>query len=159
MGCSADAKRQLTSRNLGYNFGTTKYESNKIQGMKLISIYLIFLALFSLREAFRLPAFSRNLWGARVTTNLSTNRVGSKNEWVSVVKRNDLSPGDILPVEVDGLALLVAADLAGEFSIVSSFLLFLWVHELTTWGWTSLYLLMQGRFMPLTMSVHLLELL
>ena len=28
-------------------------------------------------------------------------------------------------VEVDGLALLLAADLAGEFSIVSSFLLFL----------------------------------
>ena len=125
MSCSADAKRQLTSRNLGYNFGTTKYESNKIQGMKLIPIYLIFLALFSLREAFRLPAFSRNLWGARVTTNLSTNRVGSKNEWVSVVKRNDMSPGDVLPVEVDGLALLLAADLAGDSSMVSSFLLFL----------------------------------
>ena len=93
--------------------------------MKLIPIYLIFLALFSLGDAFRRPAFAGNLWGARVTTNLSTNRVGSKNEWVSVVKRNDLSPGDILPVEVDGLALLLAADLAGDSSMVSSFLLFL----------------------------------
>ena len=41
------------------------------------------------------------------------------------MKRKDLSPGDVIPVEVDGLALLLAADLAGEFSIVSSFLLFL----------------------------------
>ena len=93
--------------------------------MKLTTLYPIFLALFSLDKAFRPPAPSGNLWGARVTTNLSTNRVGSKNEWVSVVKRNDLSPGDILPVEVDGLALLLAADLAGDSSMVSSFLLFL----------------------------------
>ena len=94
---------------------------SKIQGMKLAPHYLIFLAIVSLDEAFRLPAFSGNLWGARVPTNLSMSGFGSKNEWVSVVKRRDLSPGDVIPVEVDGLALLLAADLAGD----SSFKLFL----------------------------------
>ena len=101
--------------------------------MKLTTLYPIFLALFSLGKAFRPPAPSGNLWGARITTNLSTSRFVSKNEWVTVVKRKNLSPGDVIPVEVDGLALLVAADLAGEFSIVSSFLLFLmrtWTHYL-----------------------------
>ena len=87
---------------------------SKIQGMKLTHRYLIFLAIISVGEAFRLPAFSGNLWGARVPTNLSTSRFGSKNEWVSVVKRKDLSPGDVIPVEVDGLALLLAVDLAGD---------------------------------------------
>ena len=44
--------------------------------------------------------------------------MGQKNEWVSVVKRRDLSPGDVIPVEVDGLALLLAADLAGKIYAV-----------------------------------------
>ena len=93
--------------------------------MNLTTLYPIFLALFSLGKAFRPPAPSGNLWGARITTNLSTSRFVSKNEWVTVVKRKDLSPGDVIPVEVDGLALLLAADLAGDSSMVSSFLLFL----------------------------------
>jgi nitrite reductase/ring-hydroxylating ferredoxin subunit len=40
---------------------------------------------------------------------------------VSVLKSNDIAAGDLVPVEVDGLAILVAADLDGKiFAIANS---------------------------------------
>ena len=45
----------------------------------------------------------------------------SQEEWVAVLKSNDIAAGDLVPVEVDGLALLVAADLDGKiFAIANS---------------------------------------
>ena len=44
-----------------------------------------------------------------------------KEEWVAVLKSNDIAAGDLVPVEVDGLAILVAADLDGKiFAIANS---------------------------------------
>ena len=44
-----------------------------------------------------------------------------KEEWVPVLKSNDIAAGDLVPVEVDGLAILVAADLDGKiFAIANS---------------------------------------
>jgi nitrite reductase/ring-hydroxylating ferredoxin subunit len=44
-----------------------------------------------------------------------------QEEWVAVLKSNDIAAGDLVPVEVDGLALLVAADLDGKiFAIANS---------------------------------------
>ena len=45
----------------------------------------------------------------------------SQEEWVPVLKSNDIAAGDLVPVEVDGLAILVAADLDGKiFAIANS---------------------------------------
>lgn len=60
---------------------------------------------------------------ARATRNgLSMSKsIGKKEEWVAVLKSNDIAAGDLVPVEVDGLALLVAADLDGKiFAIANS---------------------------------------
>lgn len=44
-----------------------------------------------------------------------------QEEWVPVLKSNDVAAGDLVPVEVDGLAVLVAADLDGKiFAIANS---------------------------------------
>ena len=44
-----------------------------------------------------------------------------QEEWVPVLKSNDIAAGDLVPVEVDGLAILVAADLDGKiFAIANS---------------------------------------
>ena len=44
-----------------------------------------------------------------------------QEEWVAVLKSNDIAAGDLVPVEVDGLAILVAADLDGKiFAIANS---------------------------------------
>ena len=42
--------------------------------------------------------------------------VTKKEEWVTVLKSKDIAAGDLVPVEVDGLAILIAADLDGTFS-------------------------------------------
>ena len=104
------------------------------------------------------------IWDAtdtKIVKNPSRSRgiFGSKNEWVSVVKRKDVSPGDLIPVEVDGLALLIAADLGGDSSMPSSFFTssYAYIDSLPDDGY--LLVLTQGRFMQLTRSVHLLELL
>lgn len=40
---------------------------------------------------------------------------------MAVLKSNDIAAGDLVPVEVDGLAILVAADLDGKiFAIANS---------------------------------------
>jgi len=47
--------------------------------------------------------------------------VQSKEEWVAVLKSNDIAAGDLVPIEVDGLAVLIAADLDGKiFAIANS---------------------------------------
>jgi hypothetical protein len=44
-----------------------------------------------------------------------------QEEWVPVLKSNDIAAGDLVPVEVDGLAILIAADLDGKiFAIANS---------------------------------------
>ena len=44
-----------------------------------------------------------------------------QEEWVAVLKSNDIAAGDLVPVEVDGLAILIAADLDGKiFGIANS---------------------------------------
>ena len=44
-----------------------------------------------------------------------------QEEWVPVLKSNDIAAGNLVPVEVDGLALLIAADLDGKiFAIANS---------------------------------------
>lgn len=44
-----------------------------------------------------------------------------QEEWVPVLKSSDIAAGDLVPVEVDGLAVLVAADLDGKiFAIANS---------------------------------------
>lgn len=47
--------------------------------------------------------------------------VTKKEEWVTVLKSKDIAAGDLVPVEVDGLAILIAADLDGKiFAIANS---------------------------------------
>ena len=47
--------------------------------------------------------------------------IGKKEEWVTVLKSKDIAAGDLVPVEVDGLAILIAADLDGKiFAIANS---------------------------------------
>jgi nitrite reductase/ring-hydroxylating ferredoxin subunit len=44
-----------------------------------------------------------------------------QEEWVPVLKSNDIAAGDLVPIEVDGLAILIAADLDGKiFAIANS---------------------------------------
>jgi nitrite reductase/ring-hydroxylating ferredoxin subunit len=52
---------------------------------------------------------------------MSAKTISKKEEWVAVLKSNDIAAGDLVPVEVDGLAILVAADLDGKiFAIANS---------------------------------------
>jgi nitrite reductase/ring-hydroxylating ferredoxin subunit len=37
-----------------------------------------------------------------------------KEEWVAVLKTSEIAPGELVPVETDGLQLLIAADLDGS---------------------------------------------
>lgn len=47
--------------------------------------------------------------------------ITKKEEWVTVLKSKDIASGDLVPVEVDGLAILIAADLDGKiFAIANS---------------------------------------
>jgi nitrite reductase/ring-hydroxylating ferredoxin subunit len=40
--------------------------------------------------------------------------IGSKEEWVKVLKTSEIAPGELVPVDTDGLQLLIAADLGGS---------------------------------------------
>eukprot|EP01039_Chlorochromonas_danica_P007955 gene7956-8775_t len=71
---------------------------------------------FSLQYHLLTP-FARHL-STRVSMSKS---IPKKEEWVPVLKSNDIAAGDLVPVEVDGLAILVAADLDGKiFAIANS---------------------------------------
>jgi len=52
--------------------------------------------------------------------NLAMKTVAKKEEWVPVLKSNDIAAGDLVPVEVDGLAILIAADLDGKIFAVAN---------------------------------------
>jgi len=67
-------------------------------------------------------AFAPSATKAFSRTQLSVAKtVPKKEEWVAVLKSNDIAAGDLVPVEVDGLAILVAADLDGKiFAIANS---------------------------------------
>jgi len=44
-----------------------------------------------------------------------------KEQWVPVLKSSDIAAGDLVPLEVDGIALLIVADLDGKiFAIANS---------------------------------------
>ena len=43
-----------------------------------------------------------------------------QEEWVAVLKSKDIAAGDLIPVEVDGLALLIAANLDGKIFAVAN---------------------------------------
>jgi nitrite reductase/ring-hydroxylating ferredoxin subunit len=52
---------------------------------------------------------------------LCNNDTHTQEEWVPVLKSNDIAAGDLVPIEVDGLAILIAADLDGKiFAIANS---------------------------------------
>ena len=50
----------------------------------------------------------------RVGSKYFTGKTIGKKEWVTVLKSKDIAAGDLVPVEVDGLAILIAADLDGK---------------------------------------------
>jgi len=41
-------------------------------------------------------------------------KVGAKEEWVPVLKTDEIAPGELVPVETDGLQLLIIADFDGS---------------------------------------------
>lgn len=44
-----------------------------------------------------------------------------QEQWVPVLKSSDIAAGDLVPIEVDGIALLIVADLDGKiFAIANS---------------------------------------
>jgi nitrite reductase/ring-hydroxylating ferredoxin subunit len=73
-------------------------------------------------------AFSRSTSGKSSTAlnvvpakGIMAKEVPKKEEWVPVLKADRIAAGDLVPVEVDGLAILVAADLDGKvFAIANS---------------------------------------
>lgn len=85
--------------------------------MYSVLVVVVVLALASSVLAFA-PASGRA--ASRMQLNMAKD-VAKKEEWVSVLKSNDIAAGDLVPVEVDGLAILVAADLDGKiFAIANS---------------------------------------
>lgn len=78
---------------------------------------ILLLALVACAAAFStMPARMR-----ATRSSLQMKSITKREEWVPVLKSNDIAAGDLVPVEVDGLALLVAADLDGKiFAIANS---------------------------------------
>ncbi|KAG5179067.1 ferredoxin component [Tribonema minus] len=65
-------------------------------------------------EAFVAPAGGR-LAGVRSSSSMRMMaKVPAKEEWVSVLQTSEIAPGELVPVETDGLQLLIAADLDGS---------------------------------------------
>src|SRR5689334_17548215 len=54
------------------------------------------------------------LAGVRSTSSLQMAAVPVKEEWVAVLKTSEIAPGELVPVDTDGLQLLIAADLDGS---------------------------------------------
>jgi len=78
----------------------------------------ILLCILAISAAFA-PTATR-LMSSRTKLSMSK-AVPKKEEWVAVLKAKDIAAGDLVPVEVDGLALLIAADLDGKiFAIANS---------------------------------------
>lgn len=80
-------------------------------------IFALLVTLLTV-SAFVPSSFSR--FGSRSQLNMAKT-IGKKEEWVTVLKSKDIAAGDLVPVEVDGLAILIAADLDGKiFAIANS---------------------------------------
>jgi len=80
------------------------------------SITLVLFCVIAYVSAF-VPS-SRSI--SRIRLHMSK-PVPKREEWVPVLKSGDIAAGDLVPVEVDGLAILVAADLDGKiFAIANS---------------------------------------
>lgn len=56
----------------------------------------------------------------RTNTQLRMAAVPTKEEWVPVLKTSEIAPGELVPVEQDGLQLLIAADLDGAVYAVAN---------------------------------------
>jgi len=78
-------------------------------------VILLLVALVSV------SAFApRSMVSAGSRMQLSMKAIGKKEEWVAVLKSKDIAAGDLIPVEVDGLALLIAANLDGKIFAVAN---------------------------------------
>ncbi|KAG5178132.1 ferredoxin component [Tribonema minus] len=71
------------------------------------------VALCAGADAFVAPVGGR-LAGVRSSSGMRMAAVPVKEEWVSVLKTSEIAPGELVPVETDGLQLLIAADLDGS---------------------------------------------
>jgi nitrite reductase/ring-hydroxylating ferredoxin subunit len=63
------------------------------------------------------PASTR--FGSRMSLSMKK-EITKKEEWVTVLKSKDIAAGDLVPVEVDGLAILVCADLDGKIYAIAN---------------------------------------
>jgi len=81
---------------------------------------VIFALLVTLLTVSAFIPSSLSRFGSRSQLNMAKT-IGKKEEWVTVLKSKDIAAGDLVPVEVDGLAILIAADLDGKiFAIANS---------------------------------------
>mmetsp|Transcript_45795 Transcript_45795/g.127058 ORF Transcript_45795/g.127058 Transcript_45795/m.127058 type:complete len:189 (+) Transcript_45795:25-591(+) len=84
-------------------------------------MYATILLLLCVLAAVTAFAPSAGKLFSRSSLSMVAKNVPKKEEWVAVLKSNDIAAGDLVPVEVDGLAILVAADLDGKiFAIANS---------------------------------------
>ena len=79
-------------------------------------IIVLATLLFASVAAFNTHSFST---GSRMKLSMGK-AIPKKEEWVAVLKSKDIAAGDLVPVEVDGLALLIAADLDGKIFAVAN---------------------------------------
>jgi nitrite reductase/ring-hydroxylating ferredoxin subunit len=85
------------------------------------SLFLILAVLVAINVVDAFAPVARAFTKARGSILNMGKAIPVKEEWVPVLKSNDIAAGDLVPVEVDGLAILVAADLDGKiFAIANS---------------------------------------
>jgi nitrite reductase/ring-hydroxylating ferredoxin subunit len=85
----------------------------------MMRVIIFFLSTLVTIAAF--SSVSTRFAGARSRQLSMKKEVTKKEEWVTVLKSKDIAAGDLVPVEVDGLAILIAADLDGKiFAIANS---------------------------------------
>mmetsp|Transcript_16262 Transcript_16262/g.20791 ORF Transcript_16262/g.20791 Transcript_16262/m.20791 type:complete len:197 (+) Transcript_16262:119-709(+) len=86
--------------------------------MQISFLAVCMLAAFGFAQAF-VPATNFNgVARAQVASSKAPMqmmaKIASKEEWVPVLKTDEIAPGELVPVETDGLQLLVIADFDGS---------------------------------------------
>eukprot|EP00595_Chromulina_sp_UTEXLB2642_P000630 CAMPEP_0196765232 /NCGR_PEP_ID=MMETSP1095-20130614/7851_1 /TAXON_ID=96789 ORGANISM="Chromulina nebulosa, Strain UTEXLB2642" /NCGR_SAMPLE_ID=MMETSP1095 /ASSEMBLY_ACC=CAM_ASM_000446 /LENGTH=169 /DNA_ID=CAMNT_0042122939 /DNA_START=145 /DNA_END=654 /DNA_ORIENTATION=+ len=62
----------------------------------------------------------RAISSGRLNSQLQMKVISKKEEWVPVLKSSDIAAGDLVPVEVDGVAILIVADLDGKIFAIGN---------------------------------------
>jgi len=97
----------------------------------MAKIFALLVAFAASAQAFVAPSFGAAAIRARTNRLmmsgggvedwvLKPKSVAAKEEWVPLLKATDIAPGDLIPVETDGLQLLLVADFDGSIYAVAN---------------------------------------